>query len=131
MCIRLHSACLWRCFAYVFLRAFIVTAVGPAFADVPQAVLEAEQSRIETIAKVSKSTVAVFGPGDSAGGGSAVVISPDGYALTNFHVAKPVGNHLKCGMNDGEFYDAVIVGRRSDRRCRSDQVARTRRFSNC
>jgi serine protease Do len=78
--------------------------------DVPPAVVQAEQHRVDVISRVAKSTIAVFGVGDSGGGGSAVVISSDGYALTNFHVAKPVGTHLKCGMNDGEFYDAVIVG---------------------
>jgi len=79
-------------------------------ARVPASVLEAQQHRIDVIEKVSKSTLAVFGVGNVGGGGSAVVISPDGYALTNFHVTRPVGNHLRCGMNDGEFYDAVIVG---------------------
>ncbi len=44
------------------------------------------------------------------GGGSGVVITKDGYALTNFHVAKPCGNFMKCGMADGVLYDAVIVG---------------------
>ena len=91
------------CIALILVAS---TALGAA----PDVVLQAELSRIQTIKKVSKSTVAVFGPGDSGGGGSAVVISPDGYALTNFHVVKPVGKHLKCGMNDGVFYDAVIVG---------------------
>ena len=94
--------------------AFVLTVslflAGSALAEVPSAVLEAERNRIEVIEKISKSTIAVFGPGDSAGGGSAVVITPDGYSLTNFHVTKPVGTHLKCGMNDGVMYDAVIVG---------------------
>ena len=44
------------------------------------------------------------------GGGSGVVISADGYALTNFHVAQPCGNAMKCGLADGRVYDAVIVG---------------------
>ena len=44
------------------------------------------------------------------GGGSGVVISADGYALTNFHVVHPCGNAMKCGMSDGRVYDAVIVG---------------------
>ena len=43
------------------------------------------------------------------GGGSGVVISPDGYALTNFHVVLPCGKALQCGMADGKVYDAVIV----------------------
>ena len=53
--------------------------------------------------------LAIFSPGGQ-GGGSGVVISPDGYALTNFHVARPCGTFMKCGMADGKLYDAVIVG---------------------
>ena len=37
-------------------------------------------------------------------------ISPDGYALSNFHVVQPTGSYLQCGMADGKLYDAVIVG---------------------
>jgi S1-C subfamily serine protease len=59
--------------------------------------------------KAKDTVLAVFGP-TGQGGGSGVVISPDGYALTNFHVAKPCGDAMKCGMADGKAYDAVIVG---------------------
>jgi len=52
--------------------------------------------------------VAIFA-GD-AGGGSGVLISPDGYALTNFHVVQPAGVAMKCGLADGRLYDAVLVG---------------------
>lgn len=63
-------------------------------AAVPAEVLEAEAARVAVVDKISRSTVAVF---DSAGqgGGSAVLISPDGYALTNFHVTAPVAR--RCG----------------------------------
>ena len=44
------------------------------------------------------------------GGGSGVLISSDGYALTNFHVAGPTGPAMKCGLSDGRFVDAVLVG---------------------
>ena len=73
------------------------------------AVLAAQRQRAEAIAKASAATVAVF---DSAGsgGGSAVVISPDGFALTNFHVVAPCGPAMKCGLPDGKLYDAVVVG---------------------
>ena len=54
-------------------------------------------------------TVAVFGNGGE-GGGSGVVISPDGYALTNFHVTSPFGTNMRCGMSDGKIYPAVLVG---------------------
>ncbi|MDR1485756.1 MAG: trypsin-like peptidase domain-containing protein [Planctomycetaceae bacterium] len=59
-----------------------------------------------------RSTVMIFAanPSGQAGGGSGVVISPDGYAVTNFHVVQPCGPALKCGMADGKLYDAVLVG---------------------
>ena len=72
-------------------------------------VLEAQQQRIETIANISKTTVAIF-DSQGGGGGSGVVISPDGFALTNFHVTAPCGTAMKCGMADGKVYDAVLVG---------------------
>jgi serine protease Do len=78
-------------------------------AEVPQAVLEAEKVRIAAIAKATKTAVAVFA-NEGNGGGSGVVISPDGYTLTNFHVAQPAGSYMRCGMADGRLYDAVIVG---------------------
>ena len=77
--------------------------------DPHQDVLQAERTRIQAISRTSQATVAVFSP-DGAGGGSAVVISADGYALTNFHVVQPIGIYLQCGLPNGELYDAVVVG---------------------
>ena len=79
-----------------------------ACAEPPKEVLSAEQARIEVIHKATQATVAVFAPGGK-GGGSGVIISPDGYVLTNFHVAE-TGPNLECGLPDGKVYDAVIVG---------------------
>lgn len=70
---------------------------------------EAEKARIEAIERATPSAVSVFVPG-GGGGGSGVVISPEGYALTNFHVTSPAGSFMRCGMSDGNVYDAVIVG---------------------
>ncbi len=78
-------------------------------ADVPQIVLDAERQRIAAIAKATKSAVAVFA-NNGNGGGSGVVITPDGYALTNFHVVQPAGSYMKCSMADGNLYEAIIVG---------------------
>jgi S1-C subfamily serine protease len=81
-------------------------------------VREAESERIRVMAQAKTSVLAIFLAG-GAGGGSGVVVTADGYALTNFHV---VGGHagrpapaagasaLKCGMADGNLYDAVVVG---------------------
>ncbi|MCE9546785.1 MAG: trypsin-like peptidase domain-containing protein [Planctomycetia bacterium] len=84
------------------------SAAGPPAIEVDPKVLQTESARIEVVHKASAVTVAIF-VGDS-GGGSGVLISPDGYALTNFHVAQPAGAAMKCGLNDGKLYDAVIVG---------------------
>jgi serine protease Do len=76
---------------------------------IPDTVLQIETERIETIARAAKSTICVFDR-RGQGGGSAVVVSADGYALTNFHVVEPCGPFMKCGLNDGRLYDAVLVG---------------------
>ena len=94
---------------FLVLACFSILCTAISRGEVPQAVLEAEADRVEVVRKASASTLAIFGP-QGGGGGSGVVISPDGYALTNFHVTQPVGNALKCGMSDGVLYDAVIVG---------------------
>ena len=97
------------------LIAIVLLAVGPACAsDQVNAephpdVLAAEAERIAVVKKITPPTVAVFARGGQ-GGGSGVVISADGYALTNFHVAQPAGDAMKCGQPDGTLYDAVIVG---------------------
>ena len=83
-------------------RVTIAAAPDPA-------VLAAEAARIETIARISQPTIAIFDP-NGQGGGSGVIISPDGYALTNFHVAGSTGGAMKCGLSDGSFVDAVLVG---------------------
>jgi S1-C subfamily serine protease len=81
-----------------------------AIADSPnQAVLKAQEQRIATIKKISRPTLAIFDSGGQ-GGGSGVVISSDGYALTNFHVVAPTGPAMKCGLADGSLVDAVLVG---------------------
>ena len=77
--------------------------------SVPDRVLEDERKRIETIEEISPSVVAIFAVGGQ-GGGSGVVIRPDGFVVTNFHVVQGQGAFLKCGLNDGQVYDAVLVG---------------------
>ena len=77
--------------------------------QVPQALLDAQAHRVEVVARARAATVAVFATG-GRGGGSGVLISPDGYALSNFHVTSGAGDAMQCGLSDGKLYDAVIVG---------------------
>jgi S1-C subfamily serine protease len=85
-----------------------LAGVGAAWA-VPPVIAEAEARRLQAIEKVRGAVVAIFARGGQ-GGGSGVLISPDGYALTNFHVVQPAGRFMKCGLADGVLYDAVVVG---------------------
>jgi S1-C subfamily serine protease len=80
---------------------------------VDKRIQEAQARRIAVIEKVKPAVVAIFAPGGQ-GGGSGVLISEDGYALTNFHVVAgmmslpaPV---MQCGLPDGGYYDGVVVG---------------------
>ncbi len=72
-------------------------------------VVQAQQQRIEVMRQASAATIAIFGL-DGGGGGSGVIITADGYALTNYHVSSACGDHMRCGLNDGTLVDAVIVG---------------------
>ncbi len=81
----------------------------PSMPEPPAAVLESQSQRIRAIAKATQSTIGVFGV-DGQGGGSGVIISADGYALTNFHVSEPFGNRMRCGLSNGEMVEAIIVG---------------------
>ena len=83
----------------------VVQSLNAAEADV----LKAQQARVEVVQQAAPTVVAIFSA-DGNGGGSGVLISADGYALSNFHVTSACGDFMKCGLNDGKLYDAVIVG---------------------
>lgn len=93
-------------FGLALLMMFGLTSIAIAAEPL---VREAEQKRVEVIERVAPTVVAVFAKG-GAGGGSGVLISNDGFALTNFHVIDGLGPFMKCGLNDGVLYDAVLVG---------------------
>lgn len=94
----------------VLTTAFSIPSVVCA-AEVDPAVLKAEAARIALVEKIRPAVLSVFsGTSGRPGGGSGVIISADGYALTNFHVVKPCGPYMKCGTSDGKLYDAVLVG---------------------
>lgn len=78
-------------------------------AEVSPAVLTAESKRVATIEKITRPTIAIFDR-KGQGGGSGAIISPDGYALTNYHVTAPCGPAMKVGLSNGRFVDAVLVG---------------------
>ena len=81
---------------------------APALAVDPR-LLARETERVALLERIKPAVLAVFGT-ESEGGGSGVLISADGYALSNFHVTGAIGPVLKCGTNDGATHDAVLVG---------------------
>ena len=92
----------------LFFLGLLTSQHSSLFAAEP-AVLNAQQSRMDVVTKAAPAVVAIFSP-DGNGGGSGVLITPDGYALSNYHVTSACGDFMKCGLNDGVMYDAVIVG---------------------
>ncbi|MDB5033763.1 MAG: Trypsin-like serine protease [Chlorobi bacterium] len=47
------------------------------------------------------------------GSGSGVVITPDGYILTNNHVVEAGTGSIEVDLNDGRHFDAKLIGRDS------------------
>ena len=48
--------------------------------------------------------------GRAQGGGSGVVIAPDGYLLTSAHVVDSAGSGVRASFPDGRSFDAEVVG---------------------
>lgn len=90
---------------------FCGIALQSLFASEPLPdLLEAfEQQRVEVVERISKSTIAIF-DATANGGGTGVIVSDDGFAITNFHVTAPCGALMTVGTNDGNAHQAVIVG---------------------
>src|ERR1700730_16607896 len=74
-----------------------------------QDALKSQADRVAVVARIKPSVVAIFAQGGQ-GGGTGVLISEDGFAITNFHVVQPTGPTMQCGLPDGVLYDAVLVG---------------------
>jgi serine protease Do len=87
--------------------SFWLTASSQLHAQ--QTLVQREAARVETISRISPSVVCVMAP-NGEGGGSGVLISGDGFAISNYHVTSGSGSFMKCGLDNGKLYDAVIVG---------------------
>ena len=74
-------------------------------------VLRAQERRIEMIERVSPSVVCIFDSNEQ-GGGSGVIIDPDGYGLTNYHVVAGMLRTRKGlgGLSDHQLYPLEILG---------------------
>jgi len=68
---------------------------------------------IKTIQEVNARTPRGVVPFDMAGGGSGVIITPDGYILTNSHVVHNTKG-LEVSLSDGRSFSAQVVGEDPD-----------------
>ncbi len=82
--------------------------IGEALA----AVRAEEARRIEVFARAAKAVVCIFTDEQLAGGGSGVIIDPEGYGLTNFHVVQPFVESRRGfgGLSDGRLYPLRLLG---------------------
>jgi len=99
----------FRAAGRVVLLALISMLAAVDCVSAQQSIAEREAARVETIRRISPSVVCVMAP-NGEGGGSGVLISADGYAISNYHVTSGSGSFMKCGLSNGKLYDGVIVG---------------------
>jgi len=80
--------------------------------DALSAVLEDERARVEMLDRAAASVVCIFADRAPAGGGSGVIISPEGYGLTNFHVVQEFVESRRGygGLRDGRLYPLRVLG---------------------
>ncbi len=100
----------WSGFRCLFFAGVAAAVLGNAEAlEAQESVLSRESARVGVVERIAPSVVCVMAP-SGEGGGSGVLISSDGYAISNYHVTSGSGDFMKCGLNDGRVYDAVIAG---------------------
>ena len=96
-------------FVSLLLLVGLAFSSAPAPADDAMARLRAaEKRRVELIERIAPAVGAVF-KAKGGGGGSGVLISPEGYMLTNFHVTS-LDKEMRIGLPDGKRYPAKVIG---------------------
>ena len=80
--------------------------------DVSDIVEKCKDSVVEITTESASSGNSIFGQYVSQGAGSGVIISKDGYIVTNNHVVSRATS-LKVTTTDGTEYDASVVGKDS------------------
>ena len=104
---------MWR-FLVPLVAAMAVSASAQddQAAEKLRAVRAHEARRVAVFEQAARSVVCIFGSRNRQGGGSGVVISEDGYGLTNYHV---IASMLETragfgGLSDGRLYPLEVLG---------------------
>ncbi len=97
----------------VTLSTFVASTLNLSANEIsPEEMIQvkaAEAARIKAIEKVYGSVVAIY-PKSRQGGGSGVIYDEEGFALTNNHVVRPVGEEGLGGIADGKLYKLTLIG---------------------
>ncbi len=106
-----HSQFIGRIVVAALLVVSVLTSDDARGASPLDLVLSAEARRIETIERIAPSVVCIHDTNQRAGG-SGVLIDPEGYGLTNYHVvASLLGTRTGWGgLADGVLYELEVLG---------------------
>lgn len=94
------------------LIALVLAAAAPAGDDALDRVRADQARRVEVFERAARSVICIFADPSRSGGGSGVVITPDGYGLTNFHVVAEFVQSRRGygGLSDGRLYPLRLIG---------------------
>lgn len=96
---------IWTVAPTLLAQAAITTCV----ANESDLAVRAEAERVAVVERISRSTISVLEV-KGTDGGSGVIVSESGVALTNYHVVQPCGPRMLCGRSDGRVVEAVLLG---------------------
>lgn len=107
------ARCVALAAAFAGAAQFTLAQSDPAELEVARAaVARDEAARVEAFAAAARTVVCIFANNERKGGGSGVIVSPDGYGVTNFHVVQEfveVGVGVG-GLADGKLYPLRVLG---------------------
>ena len=92
----------------------MISSSSPSGSDDGYAYTDFERSVMGVVDRVGPAVVSITSqakgkPGDG-GAGSGFIFSPDGFAVTNDHVARMPGDELRAKLTDGRDMRATVVG---------------------
>ena len=97
----------------VIYQSVVHTAVAPVNADGSMSLEETAAIVTQAVVEITTETVErgrYFGQFISQGAGSGVIITQDGYIVTNYHVIEGAGNITVRLPDSGKPYTATVVG---------------------
>lgn len=94
------------------LYGAVASAVAADVEGARRAVRELESRRVQVFAEAARTVVCIFADREARSGGSGVLISPEGYGLTNFHVVQEFIETRRGygGLSDGRLYPLRVLG---------------------